>query len=235
MKPLSILLAITLLFSCVFIPVSAQPWCGIQNLYFQDIPSGIDGFGQLANYASGNAVTDENITITSTDPVTFVDGYISPPSEFTGTTRLLSGLRLYNLYGYASSVSQPSYFTMNVSVYHSDGKETFFYNITSTAISSTAPHLDQTYYVSPTNASFVSTDRLLIRIGAYTTRNSATTIHFMNQGTTPTFVQSGYFDCPTILGSTAGESAGNSGIVVGGAGIALALMAIGLSRQRRNQ
>lgn len=185
----------------LFIAVPAlaqQQWCGVQNLYFQDVPSGIDGFQQLANYASGNPLIDENITIDSSMGIVPIDTYISESGALDGVM-LLSGLRQYNIYGYVSSVASPSYFTINVSAYNTvTGVEHFFYNITSVQISSVTPKLDQTFYVSPTSIAFAPTERLLIRIGAYTERNAATTIHFLNQGNTPTYIVSGYFECPIL-------------------------------------
>jgi len=204
-------------------PTYSSMWCGVQDLYFQDIPSGIDGFRDLHNYASGNALVDENVTITNTDGVVFIDSYISPPGALTNV-KLLEGLRNYNIYGYVSSVAQPSYFTFNVSRYDtSTNTEVFFYNISSVAISSVTPTLDKTYYTSQKNVSFTSTERILIRIGAYTTRNTATTIHFLNQGTTPTYVQSGYFKCPVVSGG------GGGNINPAGNYMALTFIAIGIA------
>lgn len=189
-------------------PTYSNLWCGIQNGYFQDIPSGVDGFRDLHNYASGNPLVDENVTITDANGVVFIDSYISPPGALTNV-KLLEGLRNYNIYGYVSSVSQPSYFTFNVSKYDTaTNKEIFFYNMTSVPISSVTPTLDKTYYTSPKNVSFSATERILIRIGAYTTRNTATTIHFLNQGTTPTYVQSGYFQCPVVSGAASNTDYG---------------------------
>jgi len=189
-------------------PTYSNLWCGIQNGYFQDIPSGVDGFRDLHNYASGNPLVDENVTITDASGVVFIDSYISPPGALTGV-KLLEGLRNYNIYGYVSSVSQPSYFTFNVSKYDTaTNTEVFFYNLTSVPISSVTPTLDKTYFTSPKNVSFSATERILIRIGAYTTRNTATTIHFLNQGTTPTYVQSGYFQCPVVSGAASNTDYG---------------------------
>jgi hypothetical protein len=232
MKLLAIFLGIVLLISCVS---AATQWCGIQNLYFQDNPSGVSTFRELANYANGANQTDENVTISSANGIVPIDSYLSFPGTPGGGVTLFGGLRQFNIYGWVTSISQPSYFVFNVSVYHANGTETFYYNTTSIAISSTAPALDRTFFVYDKNITFASTDRMLIRVGAYTTRNTGTTIHFLDQGTIPTYKQSGYFDCPPVAVNTAGESAGNSGIVVGGAGVALSLMAIGLARQRRKQ
>lgn len=178
-------------------PVSAQVrWCGINNLYFEDRPSGTDGFNTLSIFASGANQSDENVTITNANGVVFIDSYISMLGSPGASTTLEMGLRQYNIYDYVSSVSQPSYFTFNVSKYNTDtGKETFFYNATSVAISSVTPTLDRTAFVAQNRTTFAANERLLIRVGAFTTRNTPTTIHFLNQGSAPTYVQSGYFEC----------------------------------------
>lgn len=141
--------------------------------------------------------TDENVTISASDGIVNIDKYMSSAGSPGAGVFLNPGLRQYNIVGYASSVAQPSYFIINVSKYNTIyGNETFLYNISSVKISSTVPTTDITQYVSQKGATYTAHDRLLIRISAYTTRLTPTTIHFINQGFTPTYVQSGFFDCP---------------------------------------
>jgi hypothetical protein len=205
-----LLLVLILLFLALPAIASAQPWCGVQNLYMQNLSSGIDGFKSLNNYASGLSLVDENVSTTIYRPPALIDSYLSPVMSLTGTTALYAGLRIYGIYDYVDRGvgTKPSYFFFNVSVYHTDGTETPYYNITSVAISSYTPVLDTTYFTAPTTATFAPNDRILIRVYGYTTGTSLTTIHFLNQGTTPTYIQSGYFDCPEVLAPTSGSTEG---------------------------
>lgn len=224
------LVCLVILCFLLFSPVSAQQrWCGINNLYFQDLPSGVDGFHDLAIFASGNPQVDENVTIQNTDGVVLIDSYISALGSPGAGVTLHMGLRQYNIYGYVSSVSQPSYFTFNVSKYNvATGKETFFYNATSVPISSVTPALDRTAFVAQNLTTFSANERLLIRIGAYTTRNTPTTIHFLNQGTSPTYVQSGYFECGPEVAPDSGLA-----LIIGGGLIAGMIGALIIIRRKQ--
>lgn len=210
MKRVLFLFALIILFIS---PVSAiltypSSWSGINNLYFSDARSDIGNgsYGTLLNYANGITSPDENITVTSGESPQYIDGYMTPAGLPGGGVELLSGLRQYNMYDYASSVSQPSYLTFNVSIYHGQwGNYTTIYNDTSVAISSTTPTLDRSPLVEIANNTFGSQDRILIEIYGYTTRSSAT-IHFENGGNNvSSYVQSGYFLDPSPLYPTGGN------------------------------
>ena len=173
-------------------------WCGLVNLYFSDSPSKVDGYKTLDYYAINNMSHDENVTVTAGQAPQLIDSYLSPVNATDGIM-LLGGLRQYNIYGYVSSLSQPSYFTFNASIYHSDGTYTNLYNTTSIAISSTTATVDKTYYVSFGNFTFANGDRILIQLYGYTTRTSPTTIHFINGGGMQnqiSYLQTGYYACP---------------------------------------
>ena len=175
--------------------VSAQQWCGVQNLYIQDIPSEVGSFNQITNYPSGNPIVDDNVTITSSSGIVPITSYLSVGTFPGEGVTLYPGLVVFNIYDYA--ISQPSYLSINVSKYNVlTGNESPYYNLSSIAISANVSTKDQTYHVSITPTTFDANERLLVRVGAYTTSPTATTIHFLNQGNTPTYIQSGYFNCP---------------------------------------
>lgn len=194
-------LLVALITAPVAAAVPANEWCGMNNLYFQDHHSGVDGFNVLSNYASVNASTDETITVKAADGVRLIDKYLSEAGTPGTGVVLTPGLRQYNMYSYASSVAQPSYFTFNVSRYNVvTGAESFYYNITSTKISSVVPTNDRTVYVSQSTSTFQPNERLAIYVYGYTTSVTNVTIHLLNQGTTsPTYIQTGYYNCPSQI------------------------------------
>jgi hypothetical protein len=188
-----------LLFIAMFLilPIaSAQPWCGIQTMYYQnDVAPDIPTYEQLQNYPSGATETDESVIVNSSAGYVWIDSYITP----LGSPYVLEvkpGLRKYSSYAYVNGASGTT--ILNFSVFKRDiiGCETYFYSVETVDIDALVPTLYETQYVSPANLSLTLTDRIIIKVYGKTTQPSNIVLHWIYEGTEHySHVESGYFEC----------------------------------------
>lgn len=185
----------------IVIPTSAvQPWCGSQNLYFQNNASiSPAGYEELINFPSGNAEVIENVSVINTGGPKLIDNYIGPINSLNGVSQLDAGLRRYRVYAYVSSNVGTTQLNFTKFVRHADGSETNIY----TALSGDIDALTVTEYdfnhVMIADLPLNSTDRIGIRVSANTTHSAPISVYWVYQGTTHTsMLDSGFFVCPNI-------------------------------------
>lgn len=204
-------------------PCSAiQPWCGIQQLYFQHNASiSPAGYEELINFPSGNSEVIENVSVINTGGPKLLDNYIGPVGSLAGVTELDAGLRRYRVYAYVSSSVGTTQLNFTKFVRHSDGSETNIYTALSGDIDDLTVAEHDFSHVMTTNLALNSTDRLGIRISANTTHSAPITVYWVYQGETHTsMLDSGFFVCSTSpVSSVSPEEDYASGILVA-AGVA---------------
>lgn len=194
-----------LLAAIVVVPaLAAQPWCGIQQLYFQHNASiSPAGYEELINFPSGNSEIIESVSVINTGGTKLIDNYIGPVASLNGVTQLNAGLRRYRVYTYVSSATGTTQLNFTKFVRHADGSETDIYTALSGDIDDLTVAEHDFSYVMTTNLPLNSTDRLGIRVSANTTHSSPITVSWVYQGATHTsMLDSGFFVCASNPFST---------------------------------
>lgn len=179
--------------------VSAQPWCQIQQLFFQNQTSPEPStYMVLSDSPSGLSEVDKSVSLSSSAGWVPIQTFISPIG-YPGVSTIRKGLRTFNMYHYVSSASGLTVANYTVFLRHVDGTETTLYSVSSGDIDALATTKYSTLYVSPKDLNMVTTDRIGVKIYGMTSGLGPVTLHFVYEGTTHNSnIDTGYFECPGL-------------------------------------
>ena len=201
-----IFILLLLLLSPQVVMAQSQPWCGLNDLYFQHNTTTLPvGYEELINFPSGNTEITESVTVINTGGPLLIDNYITPDGSIQDADVLEPGTRMYHVFAYVSSsvgVTQLNFTAFRRFV---NGSEQNFYTALSGDIDNLAVEKIDFMYVSQTPLVLNPTDRLGVRVSANTTHSSPITVYWVYQGTThASMFASGFFNCPTSTSPTGG-------------------------------
>lgn len=147
------------------------------TFFLTNTASGIGSYDIISKTPDSASEQDEFVSVTNT--TTLIEGYISD-SEINSTT-IDAGIWEFNFYGYVSSTSGATTYTIELYKRTSGGTETLLFSVVSDEINSTSIAL---YDISTVQPSFAcnATDKLLVKIYATTDSLSAVTVHLVHSG-----------------------------------------------------
>jgi hypothetical protein len=131
-------------------------------------------------------------------------------------TSLLKGLRRYRVYSYVSGASGTTVLNFTFFKRSSTGVETILYSVESADINDLTVTEQLVGYVSTSDFSLVSTDRVGVNVYGKTDHSANIFLHFVYEGTThASHLESGYYECAEVDTSNAGANGILFGLVGG--------------------
>ena len=188
---------------------------GLVTLYHWNQPAtdvtGYEGFRTVPN--NGTEIA-EATTTTATNQYVLIDSYVSSSTATSGAlsfTSIPAGTWNFHTYAMTSSAAGSNFIVYNMYRRASSGVETFLFQATSTALTTSVSQLQYSSTQPTFSASPDGTDRMVAKVYFFSSANGRTgtfyyddSVHYSHIETTFNTISSGYirtFDSPTITGA----------------------------------
>jgi hypothetical protein len=212
------LLAVLLIALVIPSGAAAFPWCGIQELFFWNESSDVDGYRVLDHIPELTDQVEVNVTVSSSTGSKQLGAWLSPAGS-PGVATIEPGFwRFRTFHNVSSQVGTTTieFYIMNRSA---DGTETnLFYNKAITEdVNSLDPAEYLLSYARRNSTTLFTGDRLLLKVNASTSSTTARTVYMWLGGNTNTsMAQASNFLCYEDNGSSGGVATGAAVGLAGG-------------------